>query len=224
MTDTPEFLITGPDGAEITLVLAHGAGALMDSPFMEKFANGLAEKGIRVVRFEFPYMALRRIDGKKRPPDRGPKLLESWRCVIESLGGPTNLFIGGKSMGGRFASMIAADLEGEGTPVRGVVCLGYPFHPPGKPTRLRTDHFHHLKTQTLIVQGARDTMGWYDEVVDYTLSKAIQFHWAEDGDHDLKPRALSGRTMKQNHEEAIDAVAAFLEAPALTDPILTADE
>jgi len=216
MTDTANFLITGPDDAAVTLALAHGAGAHMDSRFMETFANGLGEKGVRVVRFEFPYMVKRREDGKKRPPDRGPKLLECWREVIESLGGPEKLFIGGKSMGGRMASMVAAELENEGTPVQGVVCLGYPFHPPGKPTRLRTDHFHHLKTQTLIVQGARDTMGWYDEVAEYKLSNALQFHWAEDGDHDLKPRALSGRTMKQNHEEAIETVAAFLTAPILT--------
>ncbi|MCW9034747.1 MAG: alpha/beta fold hydrolase [Rhodospirillales bacterium] len=211
MSDAPfNFLITGPDDAEVTLVLAHGAGALMDSPFMEKFANGLGEKGVRVVRFEFPYMVKRREDGKKRPPDRGPVLMEIWRAVIAELGGPDKLFIGGKSMGGRIASMVAAELDKEETPVRGVACLGYPFHPPGKPTRLRTDHFHHIKTPVLIVQGARDTMGWFDEVQDYTLSKAVQFHWAEDGDHDLKPRALSGKTMKENHEEAIDVLAEFL--------------
>ncbi len=211
MNDTPvSFLTTGPDDAAVTLVLAHGAGALMDSPFMEKFANGLGEKGIRVVRFEFPYMVKRREDSKKRPPDRGPILMATWRAVIAQLGGPENLYIGGKSMGGRIASMVAAELETEETPVKGVICLGYPFHPPGKPTRLRTDHFHHIKTPVLIMQGARDTMGWYDEVVEYNLSKAVKFHWSEDGDHDLKPRALSGRTMKQNHEEAIEFLAEHL--------------
>jgi len=216
MTDTPdvptpEFLFTGPDDAEHTFVFAHGAGAAMDSKFMEKFANGLGEAGIRCARFEFPYMVKRRETGKKRPPDRGPILEATWRAAIEALGGPEKLVIGGKSMGGRIASMVGAELEKEGTPVKAIACLGYPFHPPGKPTRLRIDHFHHIKTTTLVLQGARDTMGWYDEVVEYPLSPAVKFFWLEDGDHDFKPRALSGKTMKENHQEALAGLIDFIK-------------
>jgi len=102
----PDLLINGPDNGPYTIVLAHGAGAAMDSVFMETFAERLAELGHRCVRFEFPYMAQRRLDGKRRPPNRAPVLLDTWRAVIEHLG-PENLIIGGKSMGGRIASMMA---------------------------------------------------------------------------------------------------------------------
>ncbi|SDG47386.1 alpha/beta fold hydrolase [Roseospirillum parvum] len=202
------LLIDGPaDGA--TLVLAHGAGAPMDSPFMDSFAHGLAERGLRVVRFEFPYMARRRTENRKFPPDRQPRLLAHWRAVIDHLGGPAPLVIGGKSMGGRMATLVAADLEHAGTPVRGVVCLGYPFHAPGR-SEPRIAHFESLATPTLICQGSRDSMGKQDEVTTYPLPATTRLHWLEDGDHDLKPRVASGRTMKQNHQEAMDAVTAFM--------------
>ncbi|WP_417782686.1 alpha/beta family hydrolase [Terasakiella pusilla] len=210
------YLINGPENSDITLAFAHGAGAHMDSAFMERVAVGLGERGIKVVRFEFPYMQKRRETGKKRPPDRTPKLLNAWREIIADLGGPENLFIGGKSLGGRMATMIAAELEAEETPVRGVCVTGYPFHPLGKsePEYLRTEHLMTLKTPTLICQGARDAMGWWDEVVEYGLPDTIDFHWADDGDHDLKPRNLSGRTMRQNQDEAIEALADWLKAKA----------
>ena len=134
MTTLPDLLIDGPADAPCTIALAHGAGAAMDSAFMQAFGEGLAARGLRCVRFEFPYMAERRVDGKKRPPNRAPILIETWRAVIGHLG-PQNLIIGGKSMGGRIASMVARELEDEGTPVKGLVCLGYPFHPPGKPEK-----------------------------------------------------------------------------------------
>ena len=121
------LVFDGPDDAELTIALAHGAGAPMDSPFMATIAAGLAATGLRVARFEFPYMNRRRIDGTRRPPDRAPVLLETWRAVITTLR-PGRLVIGGKSLGGRIASMLA-DQAG----VRGLVCLGYPFHAPGKP-------------------------------------------------------------------------------------------
>jgi len=208
--DLPDLLITGPDGAPATIALAHGAGAPMDSTFMVAFAEGLAERGLRCVRFEFPYMAQRREDGKKRPPNRTPILLETWRTVIAHLG-TDHLVIGGKSMGGRLGSMIAHDLEIEGTPVQGVVCLGYPFHPPGKPEKAegRIAHLLPLKTPTLILQGTRDTFGTIDQVPNFPLSKAIHVQWLEDGDHGFKPRKKSGRTEDQNWQEAIDAIDAF---------------
>jgi predicted alpha/beta-hydrolase family hydrolase len=134
-----EFLFNGLKTAAITLVLAHGAGGPMDSPFMETIAEGVASAGIRVARFEFPYMRRRRETGKGGAPDPGPALMQSWRDTIEKLGGGKRLVIGGKSLGGRIASMIADE-----TGVRGLVCLGYPFHPPGKPEQTRTRHLEQL--------------------------------------------------------------------------------
>ena len=200
---TPEFLIDGPAGAPLTVALEHGAGAPMDSPFMTAMAEGLAGLGWRVVRFEFPYMAARRRDGRRRPPDPQAKLLAAWRAVISDLG-PERLVIGGKSLGGRMASLIA-----EAAGVRGLVCLGYPFHPPGKPERLRTAHLAGIATPSLIVQGTRDPFGTPEEVAGYDLSPRIRLAWIEDGDHDLKPRKASGRTKEQNWQAALAAVAAF---------------
>jgi len=199
------FLFDGPKDAATTVALAHGAGAPMDMPFMAAFAEGLAARGLRVARFEFPYMAGRRADGKKRGPDRAPVLEETWRTVIEELGGPENLIIGGKSMGGRIASVIA-DAAG----VKGLLCLGYPFHPAGKPEKLRTAHLETLRTPALIVQGTRDSLGARDEVAGYALSPAIRLHWLEDGDHSFKPRKRSGLTEAQNWREGIEAAADFI--------------
>ncbi len=203
-----KIVFTGPKSAPLTVALAHGAGAPMDSPFMAAFAEGLAARGLRAARFEFPYMAQRREDGKKRPPNPARVLLDTWRQVIDAIG-RDNLVIGGKSMGGRMASMVAAELEAEGTPVRGVVCLGYPFHPPGKPEKLRTEHLVTLKTKTLICQGTRDPFGTDAEVPEYPLSKAIRLMWLPDGDHGFKPRKASGRTEAENWETALDAIQAF---------------
>lgn len=199
------MLFTGPATADLTLVLAHGAGAAMDSPFMTAFADGLAGRGVRVARFEFPYMAERRASGKKRPPDPAPKLMACWRDVIAALGGPERLVIGGKSMGGRIASMVADEMG-----VRGLVCLGYPFHPPGKPERLRTAHLEDLRTPTLIVQGTRDPLGTAAEVAGYDLSPAISLRWCADGNHDLAPRKSSGRTTADNWQDAMTAITDFL--------------
>jgi predicted alpha/beta-hydrolase family hydrolase len=206
----PDFLIDGPKKARLTIALAHGAGAPMDSPFMATMADGIAARGFRVLRFEFPYMARRRAEGTKRPPDRAPILLDTWRAVITKLG-RQNLVIGGKSMGGRMASMIAADLEAEGTPVRGLVCLGYPFHAPGKPEGTRLDHLKALKTPTLICQGTRDPFGTKEQVPSYPLPRSIGIHWLEDGEHNLKPRKASGLTEDENLTSALDAMAVFLK-------------
>jgi predicted alpha/beta-hydrolase family hydrolase len=211
MTDAPHMIFDGPAKATMTVALAHGAGAPMDSPFMETVAQGLADKGLRVARFEFPYMDKRRREGTKKPPDRAPVLLQTWRDVIDELG-RERLIVGGKSMGGRIASMIAATLEQEGAPVAGVTCLGYPFHPPGKPERLRTEHLETIKTPTLILQGERDPFGKRDEVEAYRLSKAVTLHWLADGDHGFKPRKASGRSEADNIEEAVAVLARFAAA------------
>jgi uncharacterized protein len=191
----------GPD----RLVLAHGAGAPMDSPFLDKMAKGLAARGIQVVRFEFPYMRARRNGGRRGAPDPAPVLERTWREVIEHLGGGPSLVIGGKSLGGRIASMIADDVG-----ARGLVCLGYPFHPAGQPARLRTAHLAQLATPTLIVQGERDALGSAGEIAGYKLAPTIRVLILEDGDHSFAPRVRSGRTAAEHLERAIDAVAAFI--------------
>lgn len=206
MYDSP-FLTDGPQDAATTLVLAHGAGAAMDSPFMAAIAARIAARGHRVVRFEFDYMAARRTTGRKRPPERQPVLLAQWRTMIERLGGPDAVVIGGKSMGGRMASLIAAE-----TAVRGCLCLGYPFHPPGKPERLRTEHFAALRSPTLIIQGTRDPFGTREEVAAMALPDTLTVAWIEDGNHDLSPRKSSGWSVEQAWEHAADLADRFLVA------------
>lgn len=199
-------LIEGPARARRTLVLAHGAGAAMDTPFMDTIAAGVAAAGIRVVRFEFPYMAARR-QGRRPPPDRLPVLQWTWHEVVAALGKPERLVIGGKSMGGRIASMVVDDLG-----VAGLVCLGYPFHPPGRPDSLRVAHLETLRTPALIVQGERDPMGSRAEVASYALAGSIRVLWLADGDHSLRPRKASGETEAGHLAAAAEAVAAFIRA------------
>jgi predicted alpha/beta-hydrolase family hydrolase len=201
----PELLFDGPADAGLTVALAHGAGAPMDSPFMNTLARGLAAEGLRVARFEFPYMHRRRAPGGKRGmPDRTPVLEAAWLAAIAALGGGGRLVIGGKSMGGRIASHVA-DRAG----VRGLVCLGYPFHPPGAPERLRTAHLAELRTPTLVVQGTRDAFGTAEEVATYALSPAIALHWIAGGDHSFAAPRGAATTTRQNVEAAIAAVAEF---------------
>lgn len=199
-----DLLYDGPEDGPV-LALAHGAGAPMDSGWMNAFARGLGERGIRVVRFEFPYMRQRREGGRQRPPDREPVLRQAWLDVIAALGGGRDLVIGGKSMGGRFASMVADEAG-----VRGLVCLGYPFHPPAKPRQLRVAHLENLQAPALIVQGTRDPFGTREEVEGYRLSPNIRLFWSEDGDHSFKPRASTGRTEAGNLAEAAEEVAGFV--------------
>ncbi|MEQ8246499.1 MAG: dienelactone hydrolase family protein [Alphaproteobacteria bacterium] len=200
-----DFLIDGEKDAPRTVVLAHGAGAPMDSPFMAAVAGGLADRGVRVVRFEFPYMAHRRARGGRKGPDRAPVLMETWREVIARLGRAERLVIGGKSMGGRIATMIADEQK-----VAGLVCFSYPFHPAGRPQSTRTEHLRSLETPTLILQGTRDPLGNREDVDGYELNSTIALHWLEDGDHDLKPRKASGRTHAQNLDAAVEAAARFV--------------
>ncbi len=190
-----------------TLLLAHGAGAPMDSDFMNQIADGLFAENFEVVRFEFPYMEERRNTGKKRPPDRAPKLLDCFREKVNAFGGPEKCIVAGKSMGGRMASMLAAEL-----PVKAVICLGYPFHAPGKPEKVRIDHFPEVKAPVLILQGERDPFGKQEEVPGYGLPDNVTVHWLPDGDHDLKPRKKSGYTHEQNLQETLQTMTAFLTA------------
>ena len=194
--------------ASTTLILAHGAGAPMDSAWMNDMAARLADQGVNVVRFEFAYMAQRRVDGGKRPPNPAPKLLECWREVYAQVRrhvtGP--LAVGGKSMGGRMASLLADELGADA-----LVCLGYPFYAVGKPEKPRVEHLAGLKTRTLIVQGERDALGNREAVEAYTLAPAIEVFWLTAGDHDLKPLKASGFTHEQHLAAAAQKVASFLQ-------------
>ena len=208
------FLNAGPADASAHILLAHGAGAAMTSPFLETITRLLTERHLQVSRFEFDYMAARREGGKRRPPPRAELLIPEYKRAVEELraqgASRQKLFIGGKSLGGRVASSAADELYSAGH-IDGLVCLGYPFHPPDKPSNLRTAHLEELRCPTRIVQGERDPFGSRAEVESYRLSPAIQFAWAGDGDHDLGPRGGSGFTRSSNLALAADAIAAFAD-------------
>ncbi|MFY8150249.1 MAG: alpha/beta family hydrolase [Prochlorococcaceae cyanobacterium] len=212
----PTRLIDAPTSATAsaaaTLLLAHGAGAPMDSLFQAAIAAGLAERGWRVVRFEFPYMARTRITGRRHGPDRMPVLQEAFREQVrrERSEQPDHpLLLAGKSMGGRVASLVLDELAASAG-VLGCLCLGYPFHPPGKPGQLRTEHLAALQTPALILQGERDSFGRREEVETYTLSPQVQLQWIPSGDHSFRPTRSSGRSEEQNLALAVELSDAFL--------------
>ena len=199
------WLIDGEEHSQYAFVFAHGAGAGMDHEFMQSVAKGLAFKGIRVIRFNFPYMIKRAEDGKRRPPDRAPKLLEAYQEVIEQVDAQT-LVIGGKSMGGRMASHLS-----EHEKVAGVACLGFPFHPPGKPDKYKGEHLAELSKACLILQGERDTFGKREEFPAFDLSDSVSVEFIPDGDHSFKPRKSSGHTEQQNIALAVEKLAKFIK-------------
>ncbi len=203
---TPEFHESGPKNTARTIVLAHGSGVGIHSPFMTAFADGLADLGFGVVRFEFPYMTKIRQSERRQPPDREPVLVQSWHAILNEFSA-RKLIIGGKSLGGRIASLVADEAS-----VDGLICLGYPFHAPGKETTAnRTQHLVALRTPTLIFQGTRDPFGTVEDVESYPLSPSIRLHWLEDGDHNFKPRKSSGTTEEANWRSAIKAIANFAD-------------
>lgn len=186
-------------------IFAHGAGAGMDHDFMNSVAKGLAAKGIQVVRFNFPYMVKRAEDGKKRPPDRAPKLLEAYQAVIKELAVNGPVVIGGKSMGGRMASLLANEEN-----VAAVACLGFPFHPPGKPENYKGEHLAHMTKPCLVLQGERDTFGKREELTTFSLSDTVSVEFVPDGDHSFKPRVRSGHTEQGNINLAVEKLADFI--------------
>lgn len=194
-------------GEPTTLIMAHGAGAPMDSDWMTGMAERLAARGLNVLRFEFPYMAQRRLEGGKRPPNQQAKLLECWREVYAEVRRHVagRVAIGGKSMGGRMASLVADELG-----VDALVCLGYPFYASGKPEKPRVAHLAELHTPTLIIQGERDALGNRQAVEAYTLAPSIELFWLVAGDHDLKPLKASGFTHVQHLDAAADHIARFV--------------
>ncbi|VVO90366.1 hypothetical protein PS732_02314 [Pseudomonas fluorescens] len=193
--------------ASATLILAHGAGAPMDSDWMTDMAGRLAALGVNVLRFEFPYMAQRRVDGVKRPPNPAGKLQECWREVYGLVRRHVTgvLAVGGKSMGGRMASLVADELGADA-----LVCLGYPFYAVGKPEKPRVEHLAFLQARTLIVQGERDALGNLAAVEGYSLAPSIEVFWLVAGDHDLKPLKASGFTHEQHLSSAAQKVSEFL--------------
>ena len=179
-------LVYSADGrADASLILAHGAGAGQRSAFIVAFARGIAALGIDAITFDFPY-----ITQKRRIPDRGPALEACYRAVIETVRKEIEsargfLFLGGKSMGGRIATQVAA--VDRDLPVAGLVLLGYPLHPPGRPTVLRAAHLPAIRRPMLFVQGSRDTFGTPSELnpVLAGLSPPPTLHAVAGGDHSL---------------------------------------
>ncbi|MFH4498648.1 alpha/beta fold hydrolase [Vibrio diabolicus] len=199
-----QWIVEGPESGPL-FIFAHGAGAGMEHDFMAAVAKGLVEQGIRVVRFNFPYMIKRAEDGKKRPPDRAPKLLEAYEEVIAHFTSQP-IVIGGKSMGGRMSSLLA-----ENELVAGIACLGFPFHPPGKPEKFKGDHLANIEKPTLILQGERDAFGKREEFDDFVLSSQVKVSFLPDGDHSFKPRKSSGHTEAGNIDLAVEQLAAFIK-------------
>ena len=204
----PPMLVSGPASGPC-LVLTHGSGSGMDSPFMDAIAADLAGHGVAVARFEFAYMATRRDGGKRSPPPPIARLEAEYRDFLAQFPRPVTA-IGGKSLGGRVASRIVDALR-KGDQGPALVCLGYPFHPPGKPEKLRTAHLETLRSPALIVQGDRDPFGGRDEVEAMCLSPNIAFHWLADGDHSFEPRKKSGETLAGNLASAAEAIAGFVK-------------
>jgi predicted alpha/beta-hydrolase family hydrolase len=207
------ILENGPASATTHLIMAHGAGAGITFAFLATLAELLGERGLHVVRFEFDYMASQREGGKKRPPPRAEKLMHEYTAMIASvsrgIGKSDKIFIGGKSLGGRVASLVAEEEFRSGR-IAGLICLGYPFHPPGRPEKLRTAHLAAITCPSLILQGTRDPFGSEAEIDEIAMPPAVAIHWLGDGDHDFKPRRSSGRTQADNLLEAAEAIAAFV--------------
>jgi uncharacterized protein len=207
----------------VTVVLAHGAGAGMSHPFLVACASGLAARGCDAITFNFPYMERRAQSGRSSAPNAAPLLEACYRTVIATLVERgwlerRRLVIGGKSMGGRMATMVAAGADAGAAPVAhpiaGVVALGYPLHPPGRPQQLRVAHFATLRTPLLVVQGTRDDFGSPDEIAPHLspLGPLATIHPIERGDHSFKvtglPRAAPGTVL----DGILDTVAAWCRA------------
>ncbi len=210
------FLWTRPESdPKATLLLAHGAGAAMDSTFMNKLAQALAAEGIAAARFEFAYMAGRRTGGPRKPPPRADKLIAEFQTALQAVMKETDgpLLIGGKSMGGRVASMLAGGGSLPGR-VKGVACFGYPFHPTGKPDEWRLAPLEEAKRPVLILQGDRDPFGSQAELDEITLPAQVTLTYLEDGNHDFGPRGKSPATLDGNIALAAKSVREFVDGLA----------
>jgi uncharacterized protein len=208
------YLAAARDRADVCLVLAHGAGANQSSAFMVEFAAALAARGIETITFNFAYT-----EAGRRLPDRNDRLEACWRAVIAAarggMGGRERrkLAIGGKSMGGRIASQVAAaDSDG----IAGLVFLGYPLHPPGQPEKLRSKHLSDIRAPMLFVQGSRDAFGIPDEIAPIitTLKAPAQLYVVQGGDHSFKVAKRAVPPQAQVYELILDEVERWLRALA----------
>lgn len=191
------------------MLMAHGAGAGQDSSFMRRLREALAEWGVQSLAIEFEYMQRMREEGRRRPPPRIDRLVDelaSW-CDIVSHSHLPGPWLGGKSMGGRAASLLAAR-DG----AVGLVLCGYPFHPPGKPEKTRLAHWPLLACPLLVVQGTRDPFGGREEIERYELPAQTRVHFLEDGEHDWKPRKVSGHTQDSLIDEAAQVIGRHMSA------------
>ena len=205
---------------EATLVLGHGAGAGQTSPFMVSFAEGLAARGLDVITFNFLHT-----EQGRRAPDRGPRLEACYRAVVDAVRGRgagterRPLLIGGKSMGGRIASQIAAAPEENATEtgpelgVAGLVLLGYPLHPPGRPERMRDAHLPRIQAPMLVVQGSRDSFGTPDELRAVLAPvPAARLHVVEGGDHSFNIRRKSAPPREEIYATVMEEIVAWVRA------------
>ena len=208
-----DWIIDAPANANDStpvLILAHGAGAPAFAPFMQRMAELISARGVLVARFNFAYMARALAQQRKLPPPRAERLMDEYRARVAHWRAQGRVpFIGGKSLGGRVASMLADELFGNGD-IAGLICLGYPFHAPGRPQNPRIDHLRSLRCPALICQGERDPFGTRAQVAQYPLSETVDFCWLPDGDHDFKPRVKSGETWTGNMEQAAECCAQFI--------------
>lgn len=185
--------------------MAHGAGQGMESDFMTEVQGLFKEQRILCRQFNFDYMEKAVNEGKRRPPDGLPRLKARFEKEIESSS-ELPLFIGGKSMGGRVATMIL-----EQSPAQAAICFGYPFHPPGKPEKLRTEHLEKLVKPLLVLQGDRDPFGKPDEIAHYHLSKSVTVKFITSGEHSFKPLKSSGLVWQDNLELSVKLAAEFIQ-------------
>jgi hypothetical protein len=202
-----EWFKSATQPAIAQFIFAHGAGAGSGSDFMQHMAKLISAQGIDVGLFDFEYMQIAKQTQKRRPPERAPKLLAYYEQVLTNAQPNLPLFIGGKSMGGRMASMLACTST---QPIAGVLAFGYPFHPPGKLDKLRTDHFADIPCPFLVLQGERDTFGTREELKTLSMPKQPSYVWLSDGDHSLKPRKKSGVSELQNRETAALEASKFI--------------
>jgi uncharacterized protein len=202
---------TKKDRLGMTIILGHGAGANQLSPFMRLFAGGLAERGLDAITFNFVYM-----EQGRRVPDQKAKLEACYRAVIEAARGHKKLkgnriVIGGKSMGGRIASQVAAEPE-SAEEIAALVFLGYPLHPPGRPDKLRDAHLLQVKAPMLFVQGSRDAFGTREELRSVIKKHHLRatLHVIEGGDHSLKVPKSAGVPQPEIYESTMDEIARWL--------------
>ena len=204
-----DLIQTKPKGAISTLILAHGAGAPKNSSWMGEVTSYFFNHQVKVIRFNFPYMDRRELEGRKFPPDRLPKLQEHFLKVIDQAHKKKlikgKLYIGGKSMGARVSTTIEHEL------IHGAICFGFPFYAPGKPGLERTNKLKECSFPVLILQGERDPFGGKEWISQARLTKNIEFKILPDGNHDLKPRVKSGFTQKENLETAVVEASRFIK-------------